>query len=55
MYSEDDDLYYFSEEKYMALKPEQFDEERCELLRQMPEVKNIYDFMKALNECGQFR
>jgi len=39
----------------MKEKPDEFDEERCELLRQMPEVKNIYDFMKALYECAQFR
>jgi len=49
------ELFFFSEEKYMIEKPELFDEERCELLRQMPEVKNIYEFMKGLYECGQFR
>jgi len=34
----------------MKEKPELFDNVTCELLRQMPEVKNIYEFMKGLSE-----
>jgi len=48
------DLYFFSEEKYIAEKPEEFDSARRALLRQMPSVENIYEFMKALYDCAQF-
>ena len=47
-------MFYFSEEKYMKDRPDEFDDERKDLLRQMPEVKNIYEFMKALYECAQY-
>ena len=46
----DEELFVFSEEKYMKEKPELFDNVTCELLRQMPEVKNIYEFIKGLSE-----
>lgn len=48
------ELYYFSEEKYIKEKPEEFDEQRKALLRETPTVDNIYEFMKALYDCAQF-
>lgn len=48
------DLFYFSEEKYMREHPEMFDEERKEMLRKMPSVDDIFEFMRALYECAQF-
>lgn len=41
--SEDGDLYYFSEEKYISEKPDEFDEQRRELLRETPTIDNIYE------------
>ena len=49
------DLFYFSEEKYIKEKPEAFDEQRLILLRETPTVENIYEFVKALYDCAQFR
>jgi len=46
------DLYYFSEEKYIEEKPEEFDEARKALLRETPSVDNIYEFIKALYDCA---
>lgn len=51
---EDSDLFFFSEEKYIKEKPEEFDEQRKALLRETPTVDNIYEFMKALYDCAQF-
>jgi hypothetical protein len=48
------ELYYFSEEKYMKEKPEEFDEQRKSLLRETPSLDNIYEFIKALYDCAQF-
>lgn len=48
-------LYYFSEEKYIEEKPDAFDENRLLIIRQMPSVENIYEFIKALYDCAQFR
>ncbi|CAK92817.1 unnamed protein product (macronuclear) [Paramecium tetraurelia] len=48
------ELYFFSEEKYIEEKPEEFDEQRKLLLREPPSVDNIYEFMKALYDCAQF-
>jgi len=48
------DLYFFSEEKYISEKPEEFDEQRKALLRETPTAENIYEFMKALYDCAQF-
>ncbi len=48
------DLHFFSEEKYIEEKPEEFDESRKALLRETPSVENIYEFMKALYDCAQF-
>lgn len=53
--SEDDDLYFFSEEKYIKEKPEAFDEARLALLRETPTVENIDEFIQALYDCAQFR
>ena len=53
--SPESDLYYFSEEKYIKEKPEEFDEKRKALLRAMPTADNIYEFTKALYDCAQFR
>ena len=46
--------FFFSEEKYILEKPEQFDEARLQLLRSTPTVENIYEFIKALFDCAQF-
>ncbi len=48
----DSDLFFFSEEKYINEKPEEFDEQRRMLLRETPTVDNIYEFMKALYDCA---
>ena len=49
------DLFFFSEEKYILEKPEAFDKQRIALLRETPSVENIYEFIKALYDCAQFR
>ena len=36
----------------MKEKPEEFTEERIDLLREMPDVKIIYEFIYALYECA---
>jgi len=46
------DLHFFSEEKYIEEKPDEFDESRKTLLRETPSVDNIYEFMKALYDCA---
>ena len=46
--------YFFSEEKYIKEKPDQFDDARLTLLRTTPSVENIYEFIKALFDCAQF-
>ena len=48
------DVFFFSEEKYILEKPESFDKARIALLRETPSVENIFDFMKALDDCAQF-
>lgn len=48
------DLYFFSEEKYIEEKPEEYDEKRRALLREMPTIDSIAEFMKALYDCAQF-
>ena len=52
--SKDSELHFFSEEKYIEEKPEEFDEARRKLLRETPSVDNIYEFMKALYDCAKF-
>lgn len=39
----------------MKEKPEEFDEQRKSLLRETPSLDNIYEFIKALYDCAQFR
>ena len=51
---EDSELYYFSEEKYIKEKPEDFDQERIVLLGQTPTVEEMMDFIKALFDTAQF-
>jgi hypothetical protein len=51
---EKSDHFFFSEEKYIFEKPEEYDEARRALLREMPTVESIAEFMTALYECGQF-
>ena len=48
------DEFFFSEEKYILEKPDQFDEARLQLLRSTPSVENMYEFIKALFDCAQF-
>ena len=45
--SQNSDLFFFSEEKYILEKPDEFDEERCALLREAPTLDNIYEFIKV--------
>ena len=52
--NENSDLFFFSEEKYIKEKPEEYDESRRALLREMPTIESINEFMKALFECAQF-
>jgi signal recognition particle subunit SEC65 len=51
---EKSDLFYFSEEKYILERPEEYNESRKALLREMPTIESIAEFMNALYECGQF-
>lgn len=48
----DSDVFFFSEEKYILEKPEQFDKARIALLKETPTVENIFEFMKALYDCA---
>lgn len=50
----DSDLYYFSEEKYIDSKGEEFDEEKRAQLMELPTAENIFDFVKAFYDCAQF-
>ncbi len=52
---ENEDFYFFSEEKYIRESPEAFDKERIALLREVPTADNIAEFTEALYECAQFR
>jgi hypothetical protein len=42
------DLYFFSEEKYIAENPEMFDEERINLLRKTPTQDDISGFIEVI-------
>ena len=42
-----EDLYFFTEEKYIKENQEAFDEEQIKVLREMPTVEDIYEFIKA--------
>ena len=48
------DLFYFSEEKYIREHPEAFDDARRALLRKMPTVGDMFEFMRAVYDCAQF-
>ena len=52
--SPDSELYYFSEDKYIAENPENFDEERIALLRKVPTQEDISAFIEALYDIAQF-
>jgi hypothetical protein len=48
------ELYYFDEEKYIKENPENFDEERIELLRKIPSQEDMFSFIEALYDIAQF-
>jgi hypothetical protein len=52
--SPDSDYFVFSEEKYFKDNPEEFDEERKELMREPPSVDNIYEFIRNMYDCALF-
>ena len=52
--SENSDLFFFSEEKYILEKPEAFDKQRISILRSTPTAEQILDFIKALFDCAKF-
>jgi len=52
--NQNSDLYFFSEEKYIQEKPDEFDEQRRALLRAVPTVESIDEFIQALYDCAQF-
>ena len=47
-------LYYFSEEKYIAENPDDYDDDRLEILRAVPSEDDISAFLGALYEYGGF-
>ena len=52
--SEESDLYYFSEEKYIKEFPQYFDQQKIENIHKIPTADDIMDFMEALYNCVQF-
>ena len=48
------DLYYFSEDKYINENPQNFEEERVNLLRKTPTQDDIAGFIDALYDLAQF-
>ncbi len=48
------ELYFFDEEKYIKENPDNFDEERIELLRKIPSQEDICSFIEALYDIAQF-
>ena len=52
--SEESDLYYFSEEKYIKEYPQYFDQQKIENIHKIPTADDIMDFMEALYNCVQF-
>jgi hypothetical protein len=48
------DLYYFSENKYINENPQNFEEERVNLLRKTPTQEDIAGFIEALYDLAQF-
>ena len=49
---EDSELFFFSEEKYIREKPDAFDQQRIALLKEIPSVEQMLDFIKALYDCA---
>ena len=47
-------LYFFSEEKYIAENPNDFEENRVSLLRKVPTQDEISGFIEAIYELAQF-
>ena len=45
----------FSENKYINERPESFDKQRNTLVKEMPTIENMTEFIKALYDCAQFR
>jgi len=41
------DLYFFSEDKYINESPQYFDEKRLQLLRKLPSLDDIYNFIEV--------
>ena len=52
--SEESDLYFFSEEKYIHDFPGYFDAQKKENIHKIPTTEDIMDFMEALYNCVQF-
>lgn len=52
--STNSDLYYFSENKYINENPQNFEEERVNLLRKTPTQEDIAGFIEALYDLAQF-
>ncbi|KAM3127981.1 hypothetical protein pb186bvf_019912 [Paramecium bursaria] len=48
------ELFFFSEEKYIEEKPNEFDQDRIELLRSFPSENEIQEFLIALYDCARF-
>ena len=48
------ELYFFDEEKYIKENPDNFDEERIQLLRKVPSQEDICSFIEALYDIAQF-
>ena len=48
------ELYFFSEEKYISENPQNFEEERIELLRKTPSKDEISGFIEAIYDLAQF-
>lgn len=48
------DLFFFSEEKYIAENPQDFEEERISLLRKTPSQEEISGFIEAIYDLAQF-
>jgi hypothetical protein len=51
---ENSDLYYFSEEKYIAENPNEFEPDRVKLLRKAPSQEEISGFIEAIYNLAQF-
>ena len=50
-----DSFWDFDEERIIKEKPEEFTEKRKLILRKVPSVKEVYQFIKALYDCAEFR